>query len=481
MEKTYFEKYNIKKEGIEMGKRILFSPIGGTDPITGFHDGSMLHICRYYKPDVVYLFMTHEILEYHKKDNRYMYALKRLEAYLGISFEAHVIERNDLIDVQQYDVFYRIFKEKLDEIECQMKEDDELLLNMSSGTPAMKSALFVLATFAEYRYKPIQVSTPIKRMNSEHGEYDSENNWIQNKDNIENAPNRCEEVKSLNLVRMIQIENIKKHIMAYDYVAALSIANEIKDSIPEEVLVWLQIMDARVKLNHQKIDELTEGKSYDVYPIKIENKRTMFEYALVLQRELEKQEYANFIRGITPLVMDLLEEVLNNKCKIKLDDYCDMENGKRKWNIEKLKEAGLKAQLDKAYRNAPGNSERFSGKIVYSNHIAKLIECRCADKRVSEAMREITWVEQRVRNIAAHEVVSVTEEWIKKRTEEVIGEDLEQIDENNPKEVQVRHGKSAKEIFDLLKSLVEMAGINATEEDWRSYDKVNERIIEYLK
>lgn len=27
-----------------MGKRILFSPVGGTDPIKYLHDGSMLHI-----------------------------------------------------------------------------------------------------------------------------------------------------------------------------------------------------------------------------------------------------------------------------------------------------------------------------------------------------------------------------------------------------------------------------------------------------
>lgn len=30
-----------------MGKRILFSPVGGTDPIKYCSDGSMLHICDY--------------------------------------------------------------------------------------------------------------------------------------------------------------------------------------------------------------------------------------------------------------------------------------------------------------------------------------------------------------------------------------------------------------------------------------------------
>ena len=39
-------------------------------------------------------------------------------------------------------------------------EDDRLLVNMASGTPAMKSALLIMATLAEYRFLPIQVSTP---------------------------------------------------------------------------------------------------------------------------------------------------------------------------------------------------------------------------------------------------------------------------------------------------------------------------------
>ena len=29
-----------------MGKKYLFSPVGNTDPIKYFHDGSLLHICR---------------------------------------------------------------------------------------------------------------------------------------------------------------------------------------------------------------------------------------------------------------------------------------------------------------------------------------------------------------------------------------------------------------------------------------------------
>lgn len=440
-----------------MAKKILFSPIGGTDPIKYFRDGSMLHICRHYKPDIVYLYMSHEMMEYHEKDNRYVDAIERLGKHLSHKFEIHLIEREALVEVQQYDFFYRDFRKEIIKIESHMDNKDELLLNMASGSPAMKSALFVIATFAEYRFKPIQVSTPKKRMNAEHEEreeYDIEVNWELNEDNSDDAPNRCEEVKSLNLVRMIQTETIKKHIKAYDYAAALTVANEIKEDISGDAFILLQIMDARVKLNRSAISQLTVGKTYEIYPIKEGDKQKIFEYALVLQMKIEKQEYADFIRGITPLVVDLLENILKNKCGILLKDCC-IVSGKdnvMRWNKEKLERVGLMDFLEKQYK------EGFKLGPVYSSQIVKIIEYKCQDSELIRMAKEIVDIEGNVRNVAAHDIVSVTDEWFRNRT-----------------------GKNAKEIFNIIKYLIEKAGINVKKEDWKSYDRINEVIVQYLK
>lgn len=37
-----------------MDSCILFSLVGGYDPIAGDHDGALLHICRKYRPEKVY-------------------------------------------------------------------------------------------------------------------------------------------------------------------------------------------------------------------------------------------------------------------------------------------------------------------------------------------------------------------------------------------------------------------------------------------
>lgn len=65
---------------LKIRKYVLFSPVGTHDPV-GVVDkdgkpseGSMLHIIRHYKPEVVYLYITKEL---NYNDNRYEKAIKK--------------------------------------------------------------------------------------------------------------------------------------------------------------------------------------------------------------------------------------------------------------------------------------------------------------------------------------------------------------------------------------------------------------------
>lgn len=439
-----------------MNRKILFSPVGGTDPIKYLRDGSLLHICRYYQPDIIYLYLSHEMMEYHRKDNRYVDALNRLGEHLNHHFEIKLIERDELIDVQHYDVFYQDFREEIRKIEDEMKPEDELFINMASGTPAMKSALLVMATLTEYRFRPIQVSTPQKKMNAEQDdreEYDAELNWELNEDNAEDAPNRCMEVKCLNLIKMFKIEAIKKHIMAYDYAAALAVATEIKQDLSEDAYCILQIADARAKLNLREVGILMKNKQYDIYPIREGNKQKIFEYALVLQMKVQKQEYADFIRGITPLVVDLFGNILKRECGISIEDYCTYSrDGVMMWERRKLEKVELMQLLNNEY------SGDFRMGPVYSGQIAKIICRKSDDKVLVQKVSEIALIERKIRNPAAHEIISVTNEWIQKET-----------------------GKTMAEIIAIIKYLVVKSGINAKDADWKSYDTMNMKIEHYLR
>ena len=64
----------------ENEKYVLFSPIGTHDPLgvplnNVPSEGSMLHIIRHYKPEIVYLYITKEL---NKNDNRYTYTFSKI-------------------------------------------------------------------------------------------------------------------------------------------------------------------------------------------------------------------------------------------------------------------------------------------------------------------------------------------------------------------------------------------------------------------
>lgn len=439
-----------------MGKKILFSPVGGTDPIKYLHDGSMLHICRHYKPDEVVLYMSKEIMEKHKKDNRYVRTIELLGESINHKFDIRVIEKPDFVDVQKYDIYYELFRNEIKDISDIMSSDDELIVNMASGTPAMKSALLILATLAEYKFIPIQVNSPKKSMNEEHEDrtdYDVEVNWELDSDNEPDSENRCEEVKCMNLMKLLKIDLIKKFIMKYDYEAAFELAEELQSDISDDAYTLLNIANNRLKLNTREISKLMKNKRYDIYPIKDKdsNKLKLFEYACTIKIKLEKKEYSDFIRSITPLVVDVLEQILLLNFNIDINQSCS--KGK-KWDIRKLQKNGLYDILNERYKDKGG----FKQGPVYSLALADIIKAKSQDEILKQKLDDIVRVEQNLRNLAAHQIVSVTAEWFIEKS-----------------------GKSADDVMDIIKYLLMQIGVGEKRDDWNTYDSMNQLIIHYLE
>ena len=112
-----------------MGKVWFFSPVGGTDPMSqsNLRDGSMIHIARHYRPDVIYLYLSKEMLEHQERDDRYRYTLKKLFELQGR--EGVIVEeimRPDLVEVQDFNTFFREFRPILQDIRQKMEPTDIL-------------------------------------------------------------------------------------------------------------------------------------------------------------------------------------------------------------------------------------------------------------------------------------------------------------------------------------------------------------------
>ena len=438
--------------------KILFSPIGGSDPIRNYHDGSMLHICRNYLPDRVVLYLSGEMYQHHVQDNRYVYCLEELGKKMSHPFEIEVIVRDELTEVQDYEYFYTEFTKCINDIVAQMDEGDELLLNVSSGTPAMKNALIILATLAEFSFQPIQVSTPLKRsnyMDENTKKYEVQEQWEFDEDNEpqEGDTSRCEEIKSLNLVKLLKVNLLEKHLQAYDYTAALEIARDLKNHISVKATAMIEQANERNQLNTKRVNELAKKIDYQPMPVKNQENCDLLEYVLLLQMKVRRKEYADFIRAITPVVFELFYRVLKRQCHIDIKDYCDEKKSGLRWNLEKIKQTEVGDILQKEYA-ATG----FRGGPVYSSQLKPLILHYSVSEKVNSLVADLRHAEEKARNKAAHTIVSITNEKIVKWTD-----------------------YTAEELLVKIQQLTLFVVPGQDGSIWDSYDRMNEAIMKEIR
>ena len=415
-----------------MGKTILFSPIGGTDPISqdNYKEGALLHICRFYKPDEIYLYMSKEIIENEKMDQRYSYCLEKLDEAQDRKTIYHWIERADLSDVHIFNYAFEEFKPIINEIVAQMN------------------------------CKVIQVGTPNKAMNEHnHKGYLVKELWEMNEDNVPDCENRCEEVKCPALSLIKNEEIIKKHIQAYDYAAALSLAKSLPQMKTKSYLPLIEVAQYRYLLDFRGVDKMHVPESKDFFPIKSGDNKKYFEYTLNLEVKYKRGEYADFLRAISPLIADLFELILKCQFEINIDRYCryDKKLNFRTWDSVRLQNTTIFDVLNTFFNGQFKFGPVYSAQlIVLIEHYASKAENKSTDLiSLVNALRD---VEQNLRNKVAHQIISVTDESIKKET-----------------------GFTGKQIIDMIKKTFKFAGINISKEYWTSYDDMNNKILKAME
>lgn len=445
-----------------MGRTILFSPVGGTDPIhfKNMRDGSLLHICRKYKPTDVILFLSNEILENHREDNRYIYCLEKLAEKENFKMNYRIIERDDLVNVHEYDTFYTEFTSILKDLFSEINDDDKILLNISSGTPAMKSSLQVINTLGEFDLTSVQVSTPTKKMNNEeeNKKYDVEVLWELNEDNGDVYEDRCSEIVCESLLEMKKEEIIKMLIRSYDYSAALEIAKTCKNN--SRYINAIKMANCRILLDFDSMYKFIPFKKKEILPFYDREGMKYFEYTLSLGIKVKKNDFPDFIRGISPIIVDLFKLVLKKEANIEIDNYCKRnKKGVVKWNKKKLLNSSKGIEINDLLTTYAREryKSNFSYDFVKSGDLVFLISELVKDKTCINIATDLRKIEEDIRNDTAHEIISVTDDVIKERT-----------------------GYNSNEIFYKLKRMFDYTGIELKNEYWDSYDSMNDKIIKLI-
>lgn len=373
---------------------ILFSPIGTADPITALGDGPMLHIVRHYRPIVVVLFLSAEIAAFENADRRYSAAITRLAPETDVRIVTYTNP-----SVHRFDLFVPVFRNHLVELSAEFP-DRTILLNTSSGTPAMQAALVAINVFGIPRTTAVQVSTPARAL-SKPGDrespdaYDLELMWDANDDNQPGAPNRCFEATSAALGALLERANLKQLIVSYDYSAAVTIAADSR--LPDQVSNLIRGAMHRSRLEHLVAPKFFKDTAFTYDPA---NK--VAEYISALALLAKREQWAEFARSATPAITIVLRAAVAKH--LPEDRYLDDMGRVDRRKLER--EPEIRCALKHPPKSP--NAEWY----LYTKDWLALLR-QFAPDRVG-ALEVLGRFESRVRNTAAHEIVSISEDRITK-------------------------------------------------------------------
>lgn len=313
-----------KYEGeIDMADAVLFTCVGTTDPVRGYRDGSMLHIMRHYRPKKVYVFLTEEMGKDEEKDHRYSKAIQYAKEHWENYDVAHTLVYSHVVNPQDLDVVAKPLYDCFDRI-LQENPESEILINLSSGTPQMKTILSMIAMDGSIRtIKGIQVASPegksgtTERTNKD--DYAVEEELECNEDEEPSAPNRCTEPKLSSIERDRTRAQVRKLIEQRDYHALASFSTKLPASIQTLAKHLALRNDLQSKEAENLSKEIKQDLGIDLYPhqgnfkdAKGKQYKELSEYYLLLRNLERTQRYSEFVLRLNPFVTEMLQYILQD-------------------------------------------------------------------------------------------------------------------------------------------------------------------------
>lgn len=292
--------------------RVLISAVGDTDPFRNFHDGALIHIARKYRPEKVILIFSEHTAE--KQGN-----IEKALFSIAPDYKPELTIHDSIISDNEVHIFDVMFQRFSDILQEYYTKEDEFILNLSSATPQIKSALFVINRLNGINVKAVQVSSPEHASNVNIGHDNDENidELIEvNEDNKVNFIDRTIEDNAEKFNQALLKKTARDFIEKFDYKAALDILDQLSDfqdlkDVREEIrdiVKCLSKQDVPKGLRHKKLKE-EEQKILSAY------------LTIELQRERGNVS-ESFIR-IKNLTEFILEDYIEKRNPGLIDDYCE--------------------------------------------------------------------------------------------------------------------------------------------------------------
>ena len=289
---------------------ILISAVGTTDPISNNRDAALLHIARTYRPEQIVLVYSEEMLI---KQDLIEKAIFSIEDYHPEVMIESTILKND--EVYLFDKMYEVMGQI---VEKYSGTNHQLILNLSSGTPQIISALFALNRIKDYNTQAIQVATPNKSANRQYVPLSSEGEqklFNENEDNQKDYEDRTIKDEAEKFNQSLIKRHLRNLIASYDYLAAeeLVTKKEYNNLLSKKKLSFL-----RATLNDFVKVFKTQAILKDIqdYPLTDVEKKAL-NYFLMIEVLKERGQVADVLIKSKSYVEFIIEE------KIK-KDYPDL-------------------------------------------------------------------------------------------------------------------------------------------------------------
>lgn len=289
---------------------ILISAVGTTDPISHNRDAALLHIARTYRPEQIVLVYSEEMLI---KQDLIEKAIFSIEDYHPEVMIESTILKND--EVYLFDKMYEVMGQI---VEKYSGTNHQLILNLSSGTPQIISALFALNRIKDYNTQAIQVATPNKSANRQYVPLSSEGEqklFNENEDNQKDYEDRTIKDEAEKFNQSLIKRHLRNLIASYDYLAAeeLVTKKEYNNLLSKKKLSFL-----RATLNDFVKVFKTQAILKDIqdYPLTDVEKKAL-NYFLMMEVLKERGQVADVLIKSKSYIEFIIEE------KIK-KDYPDL-------------------------------------------------------------------------------------------------------------------------------------------------------------
>lgn len=292
--------------------RVLISAVGDTDPFRNFHDGALIHIARKYRPEkVVLIFSEHTA----KKQGNIEKALRKI----ATDYEPEIIIHDPIISDNEVHIFDVMFQRFSDILHEYYTKEDEFILNLSSATPQIKSALFVINRLNGINVRAVQVSSPEHGSNENIGHDNDEDidELIEvNEDNKINFIDRTIEDNAEKFSQALLKKTARDFIEKFDYKAALDILDQLSD-FPNLKNVRKEIRDIVECLSKQDVPQGLRHKKYN------EAEQKILSAYLTIELQRERGNVSESFIRIKNLAEFILEDYIETRYPGLIDEYCE--------------------------------------------------------------------------------------------------------------------------------------------------------------